>query len=402
MKWPWRRAETRAVMTQRDLSLVEALGVDRHFGQVVSAISTEFLSAAVASIDAISATVSTLPAFVYRTTDTGREEDPNHPLARIVRDGPNDHQSWPDFVQWLVAETLRHGNGVAEKVYDDAGRLIGFQPLPADRRGIMLLPNGRLRYDYVDPATLQMRRLLDDEVLHLRDRSDDGLIGRPRHHRASPVIAAALALERHSGSLHANGAFPGAAVEIEGKIDQGGIDRLKEQIKAMFAGPEKSGRAIILPGGKWSPITASPVDQEIVAARRFAGEEVARIYGVPAPIINDLTHGSFANVNDLLRLWAQGTVQQWCRKIEAEFQRSALSGPSRRSHALVLDLSGLLRGDPAQRWAAWKIAADGGILTPNEIREEEGFNPIAGGDTLRAAGGTSPGGAPVAATPNAG
>jgi phage portal protein BeeE len=38
-------------------------------------------------------------------------------------------------------------------------------------------------------------------------------------------------------------------------------------------------------------------------------------------------------------------------------------------------MSGFLRGDPAQRWAAWKIAVDAKILTPDEVRAEEGFNP---------------------------
>jgi hypothetical protein len=40
-----------------------------------------------------------------------------------------------------------------------------------------------------------------------------------------------------------------------------------------------------------------------------------------------------------------------------------------------LELSGLLRGGPAQRWQAWKIARETDILTADEIREEEGFNP---------------------------
>jgi phage portal protein BeeE len=53
----------------------------------------------------------------------------------------------------------------------------------------------------------------------------------------------------------------------------------------------------------------------LLLARRFAGEEAARVYGVPQPIIGDLTHGSFANVNDLLRYWAMGTVAQWARRI---------------------------------------------------------------------------------------
>jgi phage portal protein BeeE len=31
--------------------------------------------------------------------------------------------------------------------------------------------------------------------------------------------------------------------------------------------------------------------------------------------------------------------------------------------------------DPAQRWQSWKITVDAGILDPDEIREEEGWNP---------------------------
>jgi HK97 family phage portal protein len=126
--------------------------------------------------------------------------------------------------------------------------------------------------------------------------------------------------------------------------------------------------------------SVSPADQELLLARRFAGEEAARIYAVPPPIIGDLTHGSFANVNDLLRYWAMGTIAQWCRRVEAEFVRSVFTDTERRTYELSLDLSGLLRGDPAQRWAAWKIAVDSRVLTPNEVRGEEGWNPRPGGD----------------------
>ena len=61
--------------------------------------------------------------------------------------------------------------------------------------------------------------------------------------------------------------------------------------------------------------------------------------------------------------------------MEAEFTRSVLGAS--RTHRLEIDLSGLMHGDPAQRWAAWKIAVEANILTPDEIRQEEGWNPRA-------------------------
>lgn len=43
--------------------------------------------------------------------------------------------------------------------------------------------------------------------------------------------------------------------------------------------------------------------------------------------------------------------------------------------AIDFDLSGMLRGDPETRWASHKIAIETGVLTPDEVREIEGFNP---------------------------
>ena len=52
---------------------------------------------------------------------------------------------------------------------------------------------------------------------------------------------------------------------------------------------------------------------------------------------------------------------------------------------LELDLGGFLRGDPAQRWAGYDIAIKNQVLTPNEVREAEGYNPRTGGDEFPAA-----------------
>ena len=74
------------------------------------------------------------------------------------------------------------------------------------------------------------------------------------------------------------------------------------------------------------------------------------------------------------------TLSPWARKIEAEFARSVF--PASSGFELELDLSGFLRGDPATRWNAHKIALETGVLDPDEVRQVEGWNP-------RKAGGAS-------------
>src|SRR5205823_6023247 len=107
---------------------------------------------------------------------------------------------------------------------------------------------------------------------------------------------------------------------------------------------------------------------ELLAARRFAIEEAARLYQVPPMIVGDLSHGSFTNSETLIRFFAQSTISIWAKKIESEVHRSLFSDGARAAREFCLDLSGLLRGDPEMRWRSYDIAARNHILTPNEIR----------------------------------
>jgi HK97 family phage portal protein len=302
-------------------------------------------------------------------------------LAGTQFNGPNEHQSWVDWIEWTLASALLRGNAASEILTDGRGVVVGLRPIPWEAVSVQLLTTGRLVYDVTQINGLyggsgRPRRLLQHEVLHLRDRSDDGLVGRSRLQRAASVVSTAISTQTFADSLYRNGINPSGAVELDNRLDEKAQKRLAESFRSAFAGASNAAKALVLDQGmKWKSISISPEDAEFLASRRFTVEELARIYNVPPPMAGDLSHGSFANVETLLRFFAQGTLTPWVRKLEAEFTRSVFSAASRGTHSLELDLSGLLRGDPAQRWASWKIAVDAGILDADEVREEEGWNP---------------------------
>jgi phage portal protein BeeE len=91
---------------------------------------------------------------------------------------------------------------------------------------------------------------------------------------------------------------------------------------------------------------------------------------VPTPTC----HGTFTNSDTAGRWFAQFTLAPWARKIEAEFARSVFADAG--NYALEIDLSGLMRGDYAARWAANVAAVQAGILLPDDVREIEGFNQL--------------------------
>ena len=231
-----------------------------------------------------------------------------------------------------VASALLRGNAVSEIVTDGRGAVVGLKPIPWEWVSVQLLRSGRLAYDVTEVTsyggTGRPRRLLQDEVFHLRDRSDDGLVGRSRLQRAAAVVSAGLSIQNFAGALYDNGVNPSGALEVEGKLSPEARERLTVDFRQAFSGSSNAAKALVLDQGlTWKQISISPEDAEFLGSRRFTGEEICRIFNVPPPVAHDLTHGTFSNTQHLLRWFGMATCSPWIKKIESEFSREYFHGP---------------------------------------------------------------------------
>lgn len=360
----------------RSLNSAEPLGValDRLFlndDAGVSAQRAEALTAVGACVDAIACSLASCAVLVQRLDAQGLTDLPQHPVARVLR-MPNAAQTGYDWLLWTTAQTLLHGNSLSIVERDGAGRLSGIHPVPWSQVAVVELRRGVLAYDVTERDGTR-RRYLADEVLHIRDRSDDGLIGRPRLSRAGAAILNALSLQQFTGALWRNQSTPSGALAFEQALNQTQFDRVKAGFAARHQGEENAGKVLILENGaRWVPFAVNPGDAQVLESRRLAVEEAARLFNVPSPIINDLTHGTFTNSETMLRHFASSTLTWWARRIEAAMERSLVAANDIR---ITIDLSGLLRGSHAERWATNIEAVKAGILTINEVRELEGWGP---------------------------
>ncbi|MBS3962447.1 MAG: phage portal protein [Sandarakinorhabdus sp.] len=357
------------------LGMSSALGA----GPPVNERAAENLAAVAACVGAISDALAMAPANIYRRTGSARVEVADHPVGQLIRGGPNVHQTWPDLLQSLMASTLLSGNGLIEIERDGGGAISGLRFVPWSWCSVMLAPSGRLVYDVSEQTGLygqsgRVRRLLADDVIHLRDRSDDGIIGRSRLSRSAETVASALQVSEFAKRFLHNGALPAGAFTVEGKMGEDQQARLRASMIEVYQGAANAGKPMILEGGtKYEPFSLTPEDTELLGSRRFAAEEIFRLFGVPPAIAGDLSHGTFTNAETAGRWFAQFTLGPWARKVEAVMSRSLF--PAGSGLEFELDLSSLLRGDPETRWNTHKIAIDMGILDPDEVREIEGFNP---------------------------
>ncbi len=341
----------------------------------------ETLTTVLACVNAIGGAISSLPAWVYLMGDEGREVAKTHPVTRLIREGPNPYQSWPDFIHWLSDSFLLHGNGLAEIVTDRNGRLQALQPIPWPNVTVVLLASGRLVYDVSPINTLngqqgKIRRLLDSEVLHVKDRSDDGYVGRSRLSRAGQSIRTGLTQETFGEMVYANRATPSGVLSFDSALDEASFRRVREQVNQTWTGLKEAGKVLVMDhSAKYLPITVTPENLEMLATRRFSTEEIARMFGVPPPIVGIWDHSTFTNSETAGRWFAQFTLAPIIRKIEEAFRRSVFSAATRATHEIEFDMTGFLRGDAEARWKAHEIAVKNRILTPNEVREVEGWNP---------------------------
>ena len=339
----------------------------------LSARAAENLSTVLASTTVIGTSLAYIPALVYRRDGDDRVEAMGHPLRRLTRNGVNDDMTWPDFIEHMITSTLLTGNGLAEILRGDSGQLVGFRFIPWGLVTVAYLASGRLAYDVGDGRG-SMRRLLQGEVLHLRDRTDDGLIGRSRLSRASDTVSGVSATSAFAYNFMANRAAPSGVIELPGTLTGDQRKFLRDQMSERHNGPKNAGTTLILDGGMtWKAAQISPEDAELLESRKFGVEEICRLFQVPPPLVQDYSHNTFTNSETAGRWFAMFTLAPWARKIEAEFARSVF--PTGGPFELELDLSGFLRGDPQTRWANHKIAIDAGVLDTDEVRVIEGWNP---------------------------
>jgi HK97 family phage portal protein len=347
---------------------------------VINPTTAENLSLVASAVGVISSALASLPCYVYRKTGDGREIDESHPLQRLIEQGPNEHQTWPDWVEWSAAQVLLRGNALSEVVRDSDGTVAAMEPLPWEGVSVIKLATSRLAYDAIRLSDIwgtvgAPRRLLEGEVLHLRDRSDDGLVGRSRPSRSPAVVDTAMTLQNTVRWSYANHASPGGTLTAPAHIEPDTVERLKTEWENKFGGSNVGRIAVLGDGLKYEAMGFSAEDTELLASRRFSAEEVARLFNLPPPLVGIWDNSTFTNSETAGRWFGMFCLAPWCRKIEAEFKRSLFSADEQATHHIEIDLSAMTRGDYTARWQAHKIAVEADILTKNEVREIEGFNP---------------------------
>ncbi|MEG3791066.1 phage portal protein [Lysobacter sp. CCNWLW3] len=321
-------------------------------GAYVDAKSAESISTVFACVQALSESTACLPLHTYRRNEDGsRERADGHWLSRVL-ERPNDYQSGMEFRECMTASVLLNGNGYARKESNGAGEVSALHPLHPGRVSIVKLDSGRYRYDYTDDNGKPVR-LLADEVLHLRDRTDPGsIVGKSRVTIARETLGLSLSLRTHGSSSFGRGARPASVLYNESKRDLTTEDM--HSLRGLlnnYASPANAGKTLImgLRGLKLENVGLSNEDAQWLEAMNFSVTEVCRLFRVPPILVQTLEQASYNNVESLGEQFVKFSLTRWLNLWESAISQQLLGPIARQRFYAEHAVDALLRGTAGER-----------------------------------------------------
>ena len=384
MIWPFNReTRTAATIAGSDPYLAEFFGLR---GQGGAGVSPEALlsnsAVAVRCIGIRSEMLASVGLHTFRrSADGGRERADDLPLYSVLHDLMNPDMTAYEGREFLTRSLDLTGNAYARIDRNMRGEVTAIYPLPPGDVSPERLASGRLRFR-VSQRQGGSLILLQDEMLHIRGPSRDGLLGVSPLQFARGAMGLRIAQAETAQNLMQNGLRPSGVMSFAERIQSADRTKIRDSVAERLQGPNNAGQLLIMDGGaKFERLSFSPEDAEFLESQNLANEDVARVYGVPPTSVGITDKATYSNVEQEGRSLVQNCLGPLAARIEAALSRCLLTAEAKKTLYIEHDLSGLLRGDVQARFEAYRIGREIGVFSPNDVRRRENEPPIPNGNS---------------------
>jgi HK97 family phage portal protein len=342
-------------------------------GMTVTEDTSLRLSAVYACVRLISDTISTLPYDQYVRRDGQRF--PYRPKDSWV-DRPSTEMPRTTFWKQVIISLLLDGNAFV-LVTRSGSEIVDLTPLNPKQVRVERR-EGRKVFVINNTQTVG-----PDQVLHLTEMLMPGeLRGVSRIMQAKEALGLGLALEEYAAQFFGNGAYAGGVLEFPDKLSPEQRKEIRDTWNSVHQGPKRAHRVGMLwGGGKFNPLTVDPSASQLVDQRKFAVEEIARIFRVPPFMlgVSENAAMAFASIEQQQLFFRQHTIQPYVEMLEDHFQL-LLENPAT---FIKFNMSSIVRADLSSRYSAYNVALLAGFMSVNDVRRLEDLGPVEDGDQYR-------------------
>jgi len=343
-------------------------------------------SAVYACINSIASDISKLPSMVYTVDpDTGAKKAQRNDYYVALMQKPNEYQTQADFLYAFVQSYLFQGNTYCYCIRNRRDEITAMHILNPYRVVPLIADDGSIYYRVNEDLLAQTevgQVVPARDIIHHRLPLLPGypLVGVTPIFAAAASSAVGLKILQNSQQFFANNARPGGMLVSDVKIADPEAQRIRQDFDSAYRG-DGTGKTALLSGGlKWEPLTITAQDAQLIEQLRWSVEDVARVFRVPTFMLGDMTKVSYRNTEQLNRTYLSGCLNTHIEALQQRLQAAFEFGPG---FGFEFDLSAFLRTEIDTRFTAYQTALNSGWQSINEVRAQEGLEPIDGGEVPR-------------------
>lgn len=346
-------------------------------GPVVTDRTAMQVGTVYACLEKLGGVVLQLPLHHYRASpDGGRAPvTPHSAVWWMLNESPAPAWTAAAWKEWIVLCVKLRGDQHTEILRGPGGVPAGLKPHHPDVVQVSTVAD-RLRYAVWDEVAGRAYGVDQDDMLHFTGFGFDGESSVSAiKWAARNAISNSLSSAAYMGKALADNGLPTVSLEYPGKLDSEQAEVVRQSFVRTYLGSNSSQRFpfVATNGGKIVPLNISPVDMEIMAARRMDKAEICEALGVPPIIIGDSEKTSSwgTGVEQVTLGWVRFSVQPMLARWEEEINRKLFR---RAGQFVEFSLEALLRGDSKAQSEAFRASIGGpgtgdGYRTVNEVRK---------------------------------
>jgi len=334
------------------------------------------------AVDLISSQVAKMPCHLRKTNGELIEKAVDDPRYNLVKAEPEHGVTAFTFFKTLVSHVALRGNGYAYILRDS-----NFKPIE-----LWVIPPEYVLPQRVDGEVFYLVKLKDKayridyfSMLHVKGLGYDGLQGYSVIEYFATDCGLSQAMRDYSAEFFANGAVVDKVVSPTTPLDKANYELLLKSWKSEFTGSNNRHKTAVSP----SPLDIKAIsntarDSQLIEARAFSIRDIANWFGIPPHKLGDNSRTAYNSIEAENMAFLSDTLDAHLVNIEQEMNIKLLTEDEKRKGLFFFEFNrdSLLRTDTATRYNSLIKATGAPILTVNEARRIENFNPIEGKDTL--------------------
>ena len=357
----------------RDLQATpDSLAASLIFGSYRLDESATTLSAFFAATELISNSVAQLPISVKRETGI----DKNHPINLLFKNGLITKFN---LMKNLVTDIIMYGNAYCYIEKADDGTPLSLTYL--ERGDVTVYYNKNTQDLYYQVVNHKPGRVRPENMIHLYKNSINGVQGKSLVSYANQVLQLAKATDKTASKYYSSGCALSGVLTIKG-ARKGAKEAARDAFATTHSGSSGSGLVILDEDMSYTPISGSASDSQMLEARAFNVEEIARYCNINPLLLGDTKGASYKSIEEANVEFLSRTLMPYVSLIEDEFNRKLVKPEEQGKVIIDFEEGELLRGDMKSTSEYIQKLVSSGIMTTNEAREMLGLPAKEGCDDL--------------------